>query len=189
MRINDDLNLVIPVTDTTRAFHTPISEAVFEASFRVISAAHAALFADGVDYARTVGPRVAALLLKDEGRRMAEKRGEDGDMGASAVLGEIKRLTTILAPGADGWEMLPVDRAISSGAISAEDWKEAESAICFFTFPWAILAKNRKTIAPIFAGVLRGTCTASTLSEYLDSLKASTSAEITPASAESSAQG
>jgi hypothetical protein len=180
--ITDDLNIVIPVSETCRAYHTPISEEVFEASFRVIAATHAALFSQGVEYSQSVGTRIAALTLKDEGERLAKKREEPGDFGATAVLADIRRLTNILAPTKSGWDMFPVEAALEQNIISAENWKEAEAALIFFTCPYVIARpKQREGIAKAISGILGGLVTSLNITDYIDSLATSTKAEPTKA--------
>ena len=136
MRINDDLKIVIPIGDTNdaapcvQAFHIPISRDVFEQNFKIIAATKASMFSAGSARAASVGMTIAALTLRDEGATLA---GGNGDGGASALLAEIKRLTTILAPTESGFEQLPVDIAIKQGIIDAEDWREVEAQLVFFT--------------------------------------------------------
>src|SRR5208337_3512803 len=144
MKIDGDLNLVLPVTfdeagePVLYAYHTPISRQVFEANYRILSATKAAIFGKGLVFAADVGPRIAALRLADEARQDALERGdvdEQGkprDLSAKALIEEIKRLTTILASDTNGWEMLPVDTAISRNLMDTVDWGDAENALVFF---------------------------------------------------------
>ncbi|MDE3023901.1 MAG: hypothetical protein KGI54_18950 [Pseudomonadota bacterium] len=183
MRINENLNLVLPVREDedgnplVYAFHTPITREIFEASFRIIAATKASLFGKGFVFAADTGPRIAALTLKDEGRRDAESRGEvdeqghPRDGGAHALLAEIKRLTLILAPSSHGWDMLPVDTAIHSEYMDEDEWREVESALVFFTCPYALATKTvKENLASVIASVLRGLITSSPVSEYAASL-------------------
>lgn len=190
--INDELNLVVPVRSgdsgvSIYAYHSPISREVFEANYRLLGAAKAALASKGVYFMMDVGPRVAALTLKDEGRKEAEEQGESGDGGASSLLEEIKRLTLILVPGAAGWELVPVDSALSQGAIDPEEWSEAQSAIVFFTCHCALSRKaDRGKVAKATASVLKGWSTSSTATAYAASLPTSTSSEASAGKAASS---
>lgn len=190
--INDELNLVVPVRVgeggvRLYAYHSPISREVFEANYRLLGAAKAALASKGVYFMMDVGPRIAALTLKDEGRKEAEEQGENGDGGASALLEEIKRLTMILVPGASGWELMPVDSALSQGAIDREEWSEAEAAIVFFTFHCALSRKaERGKVAKATASVLKGWNTSSTATAYAASLPTSTTNEASVGKAGSS---
>jgi hypothetical protein len=199
--IDENLNAVFPVVteritkkvdgkdaheDIVRvhAFHTPISRAVFDQSYRLLAATRATLSAKGSHYLMTAGPRIAALTLRDEGKQDAENRGrvdEEGkpiDEESAALIAEIKRLTTILCPGANGWDLLPVDTAISSGKVDAEDWEEALSNIVFFTCHSSMAKKaDRKRVARVTASLLNASITSSNLSEFVGSLPTSTPAE------------
>ena len=165
--IDDKLNLVLDVTDNIKVFHTPISVETFEANFRILAAANSSLFSHGAHYAYANGPRIAALTLKDEGKKEAESRMEEGDFGASALLAEIKRLTLIVKPSASGWEPVPVD----GSGLDADEWKELESQIVFFTCLVSLAAKRqRKEIASGVASALKGSIVSSSLSEWTASL-------------------
>jgi hypothetical protein len=183
MNITPDLKLVLPLREDAKgdpvlyAYHHPISREVFDANYRIIAATQAALFSKGLAYAAKAGPRVAALRLADEARRDAVERGDmDGngqyrDGGAQALLAEIKRLTMVLAPGAQGWDMLPVDAAIRAGHIDSEDWREAESAVVFFTVGfWMAKRSDRASMASGIAGVMGAQITSFNATDFIASL-------------------
>ncbi|WP_244438768.1 hypothetical protein [Paraburkholderia dilworthii] len=202
MRIDENRNLVLPVVtekitrkvtkkvdgkdvteevteDVVRihAFHTPVSRAVFEQHYRVLAATKASLSSKGAHYLMGSGPRIAALTLKDEGRKeaislgMIDERGNVNDDETDALFAEFKRLTTILCPGPNGWDMLPVETAISSGKIDAEDWEETVAAVTFFTCHYAMAKKaDRATAANGTASFLGASITSSTPTEFLASL-------------------
>ncbi len=193
MQISSTLNLVFPIrwsdkpdaegnlTPLIMAYHMPISQAVFEANWRIISATAATLLKKGV------GPSVvsiATLALKDAGRADAADYGlpegltiEAGGMAIS-LLAELHRLTTVLAPSTAGYESLPVDIAIARNVIDADDWMEAESALVYFTCGLSSATRQRKAAsASLLASALMGSITSSPISEYLGSLPTSTTAE------------
>lgn len=198
--IDENMNVVFPVVtdrvitkvdgkdkteDVVRiyAYHTPISRAVFDANFRLLAATKSALASKGAHYLMSSGPRIAALTLQDEGQRDAESRGKYDDNGnvkddeTKAFIAELKRLTTILCPGANGWDMLPVDTAIGSGKIDEEDWQEAFSSIVFFTCHSSMAKKvDRQRVSQATASMLNASITRSPLSEFLASLPTSTPA-------------
>jgi hypothetical protein len=199
VKIDDNLNLVLPVSFDDQgdpalyAYHTPISQAVFEANYRVLSATKFSIFRNGIHYAADLGPRIAILRLKDEGRRDALERGDvDGegnplDAGVEALLTDIKRLTSILAPGPSGWQMLPVGIAIKQGKIDAADWGDAENALVFFTCGYALAKRNqRKRVAEALAGILTGSITSLPPLEYCASLPKSTKEETSASKVASS---
>ena len=203
MKINEARNLVLPVVtekivkkvndkdvaeDVVRiyAYHTPVSREIFELHFRVLAATKSALSNKGAHYLWSSAPRIAALTLKDEGRKEAAARGSFDENGnvrddeTKAFLAELKRLTMILCPGANGWESLPVDMAISQGKVDAEDWEEALSAIVFFTCAYAMARKaDRETTAKAYASPLNAWITSSTPTELSASLPSLTPAEPT----------
>lgn len=203
MRIDEKRNLVIPIvteTVTTKvkgkdvaksivrvyAYHSPISREVFEANFRVLAATKAALSSKGSHYLMGAGPRVAALTLKDEGRKDAASRGSfdsDGnvvDLETPAFLEELKRLTTVLCAGQHGWEHLPVDVAIQQEKFDSEDWEEALASLVFFTSQYSMAKKADRTKAmEAMAGFLGGSTTSSTPTEFVASLQKSTPVELT----------
>jgi hypothetical protein len=192
VKINDALNLVIPITGDIKAYHSPISADVFEANYRLLSAAKSAMTSKGIHYVMDTGPRIAALILKDEAIKDAEDRGDvdarnkPSEAAYTSLMMELRRLTTILAPTPQGFDFLPVDNAIQQGFIDAEDWKEAESAISFFTCHYAMAKRaSRTAIANATASVLQGSMTSLSLTEYSASLRESMQATNTPVQASS----
>jgi hypothetical protein len=197
MKIDDKRNLVLPIVteqvtkkvdgkdvseDVVRvkAFHTPVSREIFEQNYRVLAATKSALAGKGSHYLRSAGPRIAALTLRDEGRKDAAARGSfdpDGnivDNDTLALLAEIKRLTMILCAGPNGWDLLPVDAAIAAGKLDAEDWGEAESSIIFFSCHYAMAKKaDRNSTAEAMAYLLDASITSSTPTELIGSLPTS----------------
>lgn len=186
MKLNDQLNLVVPIRQEgvqISGYHTPISREVFEANYRLLAAVKAQLAGKGIHYQMDSGPRIAAMVLRDEGRADAEARGDLDDAGkprdggANALIAEITRLTTIIAPTADGWEPLPVRNAIDRNLIDAEEWDEALSALVFFTCHYALGKKSeRPRIVEATASILNASTTPLSLSVYLASLPKSTQA-------------
>lgn len=179
--ITDDLKFVLPIKDNIHAYHTPISEEVFRANFKVLAAANSALCSKGIQYTASVGPRIATLTILDEGRQEAARRQEEGDMGAQALLDEIKRLTVILVPSEKGWNVVPVDQAIGKH-ITKEEWEEAENVIVFFTCLYSLTPpRNRKEAAEAICGVIEATPTRSAPTEWKGSTTTSTKGASTAA--------
>ena len=174
MEIDGDLNVIIPIDDPVRAFASPLPESVFRANYRVLARANEEIFGRGMKSALLTGPRIAALAIADAGKRIAEEDGKDGDSGARAFLGEIKRLTMILAPMDAGFDMLPVEQAIQSGKISADDWTDVESAICFFTLGSQFETKKaRAGLLEFLTGALSCSLTSQNCEDYAASLTTS----------------
>ena len=160
------------------AYHVPVSREVFESNYRSLSAANMTLFMRGPAFAIEAGPLIATMTLRDAARLDALESGLpfEGDPIAG-LLGELRRLTTILAPSPNGYSYEPVDIAISRGAITAEDWKEAESSLVFFTCGlWMARREKRESKRAVLASVLRGLNTSSTVTEFAASLQPSTTA-------------
>lgn len=193
VKLNDALNLVVPVRDDLKAFHTPISREVFEANYRLLAGTRAHLVGEGIYYQMQSGPRIAAMILRDKARKDAENWGEidpagkPSEQAAMALFAEIKRLTTILAPTANGWEAIPVDAAIQQNRLDQEEWDEVLSQIVFFTCHYALGKKaERMGIAESTASIMEASITQSPLSEYASSLPKLTPAELSQPKAASS---
>jgi hypothetical protein len=140
----------------------------------------------GSHYLMSAGPRIAAMALRDEGRKDAIARGSFDEQGnvidneTQGFLLEIKRLTVLLCAGANGWEMLPVDAAIAAGKIDSEDWEEVASSIVFFSCHYAMARKaDRETAATAIASLLGADLTSSSPMEFVASSVTSTPAEPT----------
>ncbi len=171
-KIDNALNLVMELPDGKRIYHTPISEAVFEANFKVLAETKAKLFGKGMAYAASSGIKISRLTLLDEGRKLAAENDGDGDYGATALLAEISRLTNVLLAGDNGWDLLPVANAISQGTVDADDWKDVENIIVFFTCAYALASRREKRIvSEAIAELGNFSLTSSTCEEYMNSLK------------------
>ena len=167
MKINDNLAVVLKIGDRD-AYHTPISKETFEASYRLIAATKAALF-DTTDEALILdGPVLSRLVIIDEGSRLARKRGEDGDSGASALIREITRLTMVVG---QNLEMLPVEAA----GLDEDEWQEALSKLIFFTVNYALAPKSEKPKRAASVSAMMGFSTTSQSSgDWARSLETST---------------
>ncbi|MHB8914736.1 MAG: hypothetical protein ACYC4K_02865 [Thiobacillus sp.] len=189
MKIDESLNLVLPLGESLMVYHSPISRAVFEANYKALAATKAALASKGVHYQMDAGPRIASLLLMDEVRRDADadKDGLPDESAGRAFLAELRRLSMVMVASQNGWDLIPVDAAINTGKVDAEEWQEVESALVFFTCHYAMARKaDRQSVGIASASLLRAYTTSSACSEYAASLPKLTTAEITAASAGSS---
>jgi hypothetical protein len=186
VHITQALNLAFPLRigengePLVWAYHTPLSQEVFTTSYRVFAATKAALFSKGIAYAADAGPRIATLTLKDAARADASEWGTEDASGA--ILAEIRRLTTVLAPSNAGFENVMVDVALTRHAITPEEWEEGESALVFFTVGWLMaLRSKREKIGSALALVLGGSMTSLPATEYAASFTTSTKAESSEA--------
>ncbi len=180
--INGDLKLVLPIRVDEKgdaalyAYHTPISREVYDSNFRLLGETKTAIMGDSARHA-FMAKADAVLYLRDAGTALALARGVDGDGGATALLADLRRLTMILAPGAQGWDMLPVDMAIQRGVIDADDWADAEAEVVFFT-AWAAGngRKDRPAQMVFAAQLIGGQTTSLPPMEWAASLQTSTPA-------------
>jgi hypothetical protein len=153
------------------AYVTPIDYNVFRANYRVIVAAKNEL--------DKIGPRnalpVAVDALLDAAREDAI--GRDTEDTGPALLAEIMRQTTILAPGPKGFEYLPADAAIARKIISENDWHDGECVIVFFTCNFLVAMRSRRAqMAGLLAKMFNGSITSSPPTEFVASLPTSTPA-------------
>lgn len=176
MKINEKLNLVIPMQDAngeTYYLHTtPLSREAFEANYLLMSQAFSLMIEQGIQV--TAGPRVADLVMRD----LAERQNR---MDAyTAYIAEIKRITTVIKAGPTGWEPMPLSSAIARGVMGAEDLQEALSLIVFFTLTSALWGGEKLAASLRFMNGLWGSQNTSLNSTaFTDSLRTSTVAENT----------
>lgn len=189
MQISDELNLTIPLGSKDEqmwAYHVPISQDVFKANYFALAAVKAALMAKGAAFTMDAGPRIAGLLLTDEARMEARKRGdldskgEGSDRSARALLTEIRRLTVVVVGGPGGYEQLPADIAIQSGKLDKEEWEEVESALVFFTCFYVMeRKKDREVTARATSSLFQASVTSSSITDFINSLPMSSKVEAT----------
>lgn len=168
-RINRKLNLVIEIEDENGkplwAHSQPISRETFDTYFLLIAKTFSAIYKEGLG--AVAGPRVALNLLKT----IATEMGVMDDV-QKGLLNDIERLTSILAPGENGWERVPLHEAKAKKLLSVEDLTEVENALVFFTVGSWMYRKKEKA-----GGSLEGAIelwgaqlTSSTSTEFMNSL-------------------
>jgi hypothetical protein len=183
--IDRNVNLVIPIYgddgDTVVAWvhSVPIGREVFDAYYRVIGRVYAAIHGDSIDaLGPTAGPKMAALLLRDEARRMGVWEGPAGV--ENGLVNEIKRLTNVAAPGPKGWETMPYGDAIRLKKIDPDDAGEVDNAIVFFTVGWWVYPKSKRSLALTGAARLwSGHSTSLSVTEFAAGSPTSTPVENT----------
>jgi hypothetical protein len=177
MRLDARLNLVIPVTQddgTTIFIHSaPISREVFETYFLVISKTFSEIYTEGLNI--VAGPRVAKMMLRKVATQMGDGVWEDVQFG---LIQEIRRLTNIAVPGANGWTQLPFHLALERRLLDEEAAWEAENTIVFFTVSYLMHKR------PVMAAVMQRMndlwgmqTTSSNVTAYIGSLTTSTAPE------------
>ncbi len=174
MRIDRQLNLVRKIETDNGVYHVhsaPISRAVWEDNFFILSQAYTSIFSGG--FGATTGPKMAALMLK----RCAAKNGTPDE--CTALMNEIKRLTNVTFSTPQGWQTMPWESAVLS--LDEETIAEAENAIVFFICVSAVLRgkadKAKLDITLAMMGSLWDAQTTSLgITEYASSLLTSTQA-------------
>lgn len=173
LKVNRQLHLVIPITQgekTLFVHSTPVSSEQFDTFFLVIAKTFSAIYAEGLG--AVAGPRVAAKLL----RRVAESLGEWEDVKVGLV-DEIRRMTNVFAPTDKGWQMIPLDDAVTSKLIDKEDASEVENAIVFFTVTWLMHKRtDREEVVTAAASLWGARIDSLSCTAFLDSLRTSTTA-------------
>ena len=169
VKLNRKLNLVLKVETEKGEIHvhsTPIGRGVFEDNFLVISRAFTAVYTNGLG--PVTGPRVAALLLKEEATKL-----NIWERTQQSLMAEIYRLTNVIAPGdsGSGWESMPFDVARKRGIISEDDASEVENCLVYFTCASSVHLRAELTVALEGLSTLWGAQTTSlNVTEYMRSL-------------------
>ena len=174
--LNRELNLVVSVEGEKGPIHihsVPISREVFEDNFLVISRAFTQVYTNGLG--PVTGPRVAALLLKQEAQTL-----NVWEKTQQSLMAEIYRLTNVIAPSENGYETIPYDVAKKRGVIDPDAASEVENCIVYFTCASSIHLKAEMTIAMDGLKTLWNAQTSSlNVTEYMRSLPTLTPAETT----------
>jgi hypothetical protein len=139
MKIDRRLNLVLeteaPDGTPVHVHSVPISRAIWEANYRLITKTVVTLYGDGL--APGAATRVAMLYLKDTARSM-----DDAGLGQplafnramTALLNEIWRLSNVLMINkSGGWEALPFQEVMDKKLLDDDTMSEVENTLVFFT--------------------------------------------------------
>jgi hypothetical protein len=174
--LNRKLNLVLSVETEKGPAHihsSPISREVFEDNFLVISRAFTAIYTNGLG--PVTGPRVAALLLRDEAKKL-----NVWERTQQSLMAEIYRLTNVIAPGENGWETMPFDVAKKRGVLDDDAAAEAENCIVYFICASSIHLRAEMAVAMEGLNTLwSAQTTLLNVTEYMRSLPTSTPEEST----------
>ncbi|TKI02741.1 hypothetical protein [Martelella alba] len=143
MKIDRALNLVIPITDgegkPVYVHSMPIGREVYERYFLTLSKTFAGIYAEGLNVLS--GPKVASLMLKQTAMKIGDWDGDEGV--GNGLMGEIHRLTNVIAPTKSGWKSVPLEAALAQKLISDDDYYDIEGQIVFFI---CVSAVHRKTL-------------------------------------------
>lgn len=174
MRINKKLNLVIPMeTDDGGKYFIharPFSREAFEVNYLLFSQAFSKMIESGIQV--TAGPRVAGMVLKDLAATQGNKEAYD------SIISEIKRTTTVIKGGKDGFEGKNLSSAVAHGDIDDDDLAYIESTICFFILTSAMWRGDKLAASLAFMSGLWGVQTTSLdYTDYISSLRTLTEDE------------
>jgi hypothetical protein len=181
VKIDRKLYLVIPVTltDGTEVFvhSAPVSADVFDTYFLPIAKTFSSIYNSGLGV--LAGPRVADKMLKKVARELGEWDGPGGV--ANGLIAEIHRLTLVLMPTPNGWQMVPYDEAVKN-TLAPEDVAEIEAALTFFMLASTMHRHSEQKEILAGAAMLWGArLESSNATELLNSLRTSNAPENTGA--------
>jgi len=172
--LNRKLNLVLSVDTEKGPVHvhsSPIGREVFEDNFLVISRAFTAVYTNGLG--PVTGPRVAALLLKEEAKKMGI-----WERTQQSLMNEIYRLTNVIAPTENGWENFPFMVAKQRNILDPDEAAEVENCIVYFICASSIHLRAELAVATEGLSTLwNARTTSSNVTEYMRSLQISTPTE------------
>jgi len=178
-QIDRRMNIVVPVDGPdgkpqAYVHSTPISLEVFESNSRVIAAAFSAVFADGLG--DLSGPRVAATIIREEAQRLGRWDGPTGVQ--NSLMNEIRRLSSYVSPGSNGWESIPYQEACDRSIINEWDRSEVDNALCFFTLVSCMHRRgNLESSLNGMAVFWDASITSLTVTDFAHSMKTSTVAD------------
>lgn len=174
MRISRQLNIVVPIARDGVAIYVhaaPISRETFEAYYRPIARAYAAMFAE--KFTIYSAPRIAKLLVRDSAQELGMWEGPNGV--EQGLFPEIRRLSNVVMPGAKGWVTLPFDDAVSSKQLDDDEIAEVENILVFFICVSVMsLKSDLKTMLGITSAIWKTQDTSSNCTEFASSLQTST---------------
>lgn len=174
MKINEDLNLVIPVTreqESLSVYSSPISWDVFDLYHGPLGRAYDSLTKEGLNL--VVCLATAKLALQDAAKDMGVWSGPDGV--ENGLLGELRRTSMVNYPTGKGWEVMTLDDASRRGVLDSDEVREVENALVFFTLIYRLFTKTRRATILRSMGVVGGfQLTSLGFTEYQNSLPTST---------------
>ena len=139
MKIDRRLNLVLeteaPDGSPVHVHSAPVSRAIWEASYRLITKTMSVMYADGLTPG--TGSRVAMMYLKDTAKEMdGSGTNAPGTFArqCSALLNEIWRLTNVISIDKAGrWQTLPFQEMLDKQLMEEDILAEVQNTVTFFT--------------------------------------------------------
>jgi len=183
MRINEKLNLVVPVDTATGKIYVhsvPLQLEAFERYYQLIWNTFSRIIVTENETAGTIGAvRVAAMMLKTVANSM---NAWEGPMGGAELMAELRRLSNVIVPGDNGWQTMPLEDAVRTGLLDPLDKSEVENAIVFFIVSSAM--HRREMLRRVLQGMETlwdAQITSSNSTEFIASLPKLNEAENTGA--------
>jgi len=181
IKIDKRLNLVLEVQrdDGTSVFvhSSPISEAVYEANYRLITRTAVSMYSDGL--APGACARIAALAMRATAKEMDDNSGDTHRRAAESLMQEVWRLTNVLMPGLRGWETVPFHQVMQEQTLDGEQIREVQNILAFFTvISWFHRESERQDIYQMLKTYGAQTVS-SNVTEFSSSLPISTPAGTT----------
>lgn len=133
IKIDEKINLVMPIQRgdgrTYWVHSTPISAEVFAEFYDPLGRVFNKLYTGGIGM--VAGPKVAYFALRDLCMQTETWEGVQGI--ENTLCNEIWRLTTVLIPGVNGWDMLPFSDVMRREMMTPREIQEVKNGLVFFT--------------------------------------------------------
>lgn len=183
MKIDRRLNLVLKtesVDGTPLHIHSvPVSRAIWEGSFRLMSKAIVTMYGDGLTPGAAA--RVAMLYLKDTAKEMdGPTTANTPNPGvfsrqAAALLAEVWRLTNVAMIDKSGlWQAVPFQEVLDKRLLDEDVSAEVQNTLVFFTLAsWFHREEERRDLNTLMNAYGARTV-ASDFTEFMSSLQIST---------------
>lgn len=172
MKINRDMNLVVPVDldkGTAYVHSMPISKEVYREHFLILSKTFSAIFSEGLGV--VAGPRIAYLMLESVAKNMKIWEGATGVR--NTLVNEVIRLSSLVYPeDGKGWDNIPLEVAFDKGLVDPD---EVLGELIFFTCVCAInKPQQAMKLMETVGGFWNSVTTSLNVTEWMRSLPIST---------------
>jgi hypothetical protein len=182
LKLDKQLNLVINIKrpDGSSVFvHSmPMPSEIFSLYFERAGQTMNALYSGGLGL---FAPRYAYDMLRKISLKHKDWEGPSGiEIGFMA---EIRRLTSAIFMGANGWDTVPLENALKNDLLDVDEIKEIYGALVFFTFA---LHSHLKSDQPLWENALdmwNARISLLNSTDFMRSLPTSTAAASTGATA------
>lgn len=178
MNIDRSLKLVIPIYDdelkniVAHVHSTPLALETVIQYEEILAMAFQRMAQKNL-----IGPTCPAVSIvktvaTDEGK-WDDPPNRPGTGVQNGLMAEIYRLTNVAVKKEDGWHAVPLPVAVQQGIITAQDAREVDNAVVFFTVVSAVAPRVMKRDLLESLGAFEWQVSSSTSTEFLSSLKTS----------------